>query len=83
MSYVLSASAELLSTSDLGPVVGTISEGLPDSASRCESFTLHDGQGTPPQGSDVYSINGISQTEAVAAKVGNQVMRFDSATTVP
>lgn len=82
VSYVLSSSAESLSPSDLGPVVGTINEGLPDESNRCESYTLHDGQGTPPTGSDVYSIEGIDQTKAVAARVGNQVMRFDSVQTV-
>lgn len=83
ISYVLSSSAKPLSPSELDSVVGTISEGLPDASSRCEGYTLHDGQGTPPKGSYVYSIKGIDQTEAVATKVGNQVMRFDSVKAVP
>lgn len=83
VSYVLSSSAATFSSSDLGPVVGEISDGLPAAASRCESFTLHDGQGSLPEGTDVYSINGIDQSKAVAAKVGKEVMRFDAFSDAP
>jgi (2Fe-2S) ferredoxin len=52
---------------DLGPVVGTITkEGLPAGASRCESYTLQDGQGTPPKGSEVHTINGVDPSVALA-----------------
>ena len=79
VSYVLSSSAKVLTAAELDSVVGTISEGLPEASNHCESFTLHDGQGTPPEGTDVYSIKGVDRTEAVAAAaVGDQVMRFDA-----
>ena len=83
VSYVLSSSAAPLSPSELGPAVATINGGLPDGSSHCEDFTLEDGQGTPPKGSEVFSIKGVDQTDAVAAGVGNQIMRFDSVDTVP
>jgi hypothetical protein len=83
VSYVLSSSAQSFSASELGPMVGTINAGLPDASNRCEGYTLHDGQGTPPAGSGVYSIKGVAQSEAVAATVRNHLMRFDSLKTVP
>lgn len=83
VSYLLSSSAAALSSSDLGPIVGKINDGLPAAASRCESYTLHDGQGTPPEGTEVFSIKGIDQAKAVAAKVGNEIMQFDSVTDFP
>ena len=53
---------------DLGPVVGTITkEGLPAGASRCESYTLQDGQGTQPKGSEGHTINGVDPVVALAA----------------
>ncbi|MFM2070742.1 MAG: hypothetical protein RLZZ623_1005 [Actinomycetota bacterium] len=83
VSYVLGSSGNTVNPSDIGPVVGTIKDGLPDAASDCQSFTLHDGQGTPPKGTEVHSINGVDQSVSVAAKVDNQMMRFDSATPAP
>jgi hypothetical protein len=68
----------MLTEADLGPSVGTIRDGLPAAAQRCGDYTLHDGQGTPPKGTEVRSIIGIDQRDAVATVVGGLVTKFDA-----
>lgn len=75
---MMSMEPPTLTEADLGPTVGTIREGLPREAERCGQYTLRDGQGTPPVGTDVRLIVGIDQSVSVAAVVGFQVMRFDA-----
>ena len=63
---------------DLGRVVGKITAGLPSAATRCVSYTLKDGQGTPPVGANVYAINGVSESVALAVSEGGVTLRFDA-----
>jgi hypothetical protein len=78
VTYMMSMEPPTLTEADLGSTVGTIREGLPREAERCGQYTLRDGQGTPPVGTDVRLIVGIDQSVSVAAVVGFQVMKFDA-----
>ena len=63
---------------DLGRVVGKITAGLPSAATRCESYTLKDGQGSPPVGAVVYAIKGVSESVALAVADSGVTLRYDA-----
>jgi len=75
-TYVHAGSSAEVSDADLGEVVATITARLPQSAYRCEAFTLHERQGTAAIGSEVRTIR--DRSSALAARVGGAYARFDA-----
>jgi hypothetical protein len=63
---------------DLGRLVGKITAGLPSGATRCVTYTLKDGQGTPPLGTDVYAIKSVSESVALAVADSGVTLRYDA-----
>jgi hypothetical protein len=58
--------SEEIASDQLGEEVGKITKPLPDGATRCEPFTLSDGQGTPTAGSKTYAVKGTDTGVALA-----------------
>ncbi len=63
---------DLVSVSDLGPVVGEVSV-HPAALDQCESVVLHDGEGSLPAGTKIYEIVGVDRSVALTASYGNDV----------
>jgi hypothetical protein len=78
VSYVYAGSGSALSDSGLGDVVATVTASLPKSAYRCETFTLEDGQGTPPIGSKIHLIKEVDPSSALAGLVADSYSRFEA-----
>ena len=78
ITYVYGGSGSALSDSSLGDVVATVTASLPKSAYHCETFTLEDGQGTPPVGSTIHLIKEVDRSSALAGRVAGSYSRFDA-----